>query len=133
LWFLFTFVFISDEQRIFRIIEKSKHKFESGSLLYFPTIISENYRGRIGADRSELLGIIKLIFQETKSRDVKIIQYNISVTDETAQVSIEYQLSFSGQSSHLPNTKHSANMTRDVLHLDLQKSNHSWEIVEIHR
>ena len=64
--------FVSDEQRIHRLIERGRLSLENGSILSFHTILSEAYQDRRGADRTIALQYLNQFFEETKNRKFQL-------------------------------------------------------------
>lgn len=91
LWFLFSFVFISEEQRIYHIIQKSAKSVEKGSILYISTVLNTDYRDSSGIDKAYLLGILRDFYTKSSNRKIHITNCSITVQDNQAQALVSFQ------------------------------------------
>ncbi len=90
---LYTYVLISDETRIRRVIEKGRKAIEEESLLTAATLIADNYRDEYGQDRGTVLGGLRSLFQSTENLQIDIHSTEITVDNEDAEAVVTFSLS----------------------------------------
>ena len=86
LWWLQSYIWVTEEQKIHKIIEKSRLKLEQGSIYYFTDLLASGYRDSRGMDKTETLGILQSFFNKTKNRDIRFSNYDVAVHGEEAVV-----------------------------------------------
>ncbi len=97
-WFLITYVLITDEQKIQRVIEKAQYSVENGSIYSFANLFADHYRHENLLDKSEVLGILNDLFQQTTERHIQVLSTSIQVHQDQAEASVRFL--FTGQASH---------------------------------
>jgi hypothetical protein len=97
-WFLLSYVLISDEQKILRVIEKGRCGVESGSALSIASLLALDYRHENGMSRGEMVGVLQELFQQTKNLRVRVLHSSVRVEGNRAEAQVVFI--FSGQTSH---------------------------------
>ncbi|HQO33538.1 MAG TPA: hypothetical protein PLG59_02685 [bacterium] len=125
---LFHFVFISDETRIQRRIEKGRAAIEKENLLTLAGLVSEKYRGNVGTEKSELLGNLHQLFQMSENIRIQVHSTEIRVNGTEADVSVRFTMSgtldgkdFSGVQSG----------ETETIGLRFAKEDRAWRVVEV--
>ncbi|MBN2329625.1 MAG: nuclear transport factor 2 family protein [Candidatus Omnitrophica bacterium] len=129
-WFLLTYVLISDEQKIQRVIEKARCSVESGSLLSLASLFTLDYRHENGMGREDVLAGLRELFQQTDDRRVRVLRSIVDVRDDRAEASVTFI--FSGKAPHAhPGFEdllsNSTSETQDV-QITFQRDGRSWKI-----
>ncbi|MFH1741816.1 MAG: hypothetical protein ABIH23_22660 [bacterium] len=127
IYVLIHYVFISEETRIERQIEKGRKAVENESILSISSLISENYRGEFGQDRSEFFALIHQFFQHVENSKINIVSREIDVIGNEAVVSVHFTLS--GTINGQPFTGLEAEQM-DKIRLRFVKQDGSWKVVE---
>ncbi len=91
-WFIFTYVLITDEDRIHRLVQKSKHGFESGSILTLSDVFAPGYTDRGGADKAQVLQTLRFFFDATSSRTIQMYSVDIELNEDKAKVAVECKI-----------------------------------------
>ncbi len=90
--YLFTNVFISDETRVLRTIERGRQAVIDGSILTLSGLLTPTYQDSSGMDRSMVLAALRRFFQETANRQVNVHDISVQISGERADVHIEFTL-----------------------------------------
>lgn len=97
-WFLLTYVLISDEKKILRVIEKGRCGVENRSALSIASLLAADYRHENGFARGETLGALQEFFQQTKNLRVRIMHSSIQVNGDRAEANVAFM--FTGNTAH---------------------------------
>jgi len=125
---LFHFVFIGDETRIQRQIEKGRIAVEKENLFGLAGLISDKYRGSVGAEKSELLGYVHQLFQMSDNIKIKIHSIEIHVDNAEAEVVVQFSMT-----GTLDGNDFSGVWSGDTEQIGLRflKENGAWRVVEV--
>ncbi|MFB3787863.1 MAG: hypothetical protein ACE15F_16005 [bacterium] len=129
-WFLLTFVLVSDEERIHRLIEKGCRGVESGSLFILGNLLATDYQHEGGMSRAEVLGGLRSLFEDTTGRRVRVLRNEVKVEDGRAEAEITFLFS---ARSRIPNAVHQellnqAGRDKSIVRVELVKDGRSWKI-----
>ncbi|MDX9755055.1 MAG: hypothetical protein RBU29_13910, partial [bacterium] len=91
LWFVFSYVLISEEQRIYQIMHKGARSVEKGSLFSISQVISPQYSDASGLDRDGLLGVLRDFFSKSSNRKIIITDCQITLEGKAASADITFQ------------------------------------------
>jgi hypothetical protein len=129
-WYLFTNVFISDEDRIYRVILKGKNCIESGSILSLPDVFAPGYSDSSGADKAMVFRVLYSLIDDTDNRSIQINGYDVEVKNESATVNLNCRFDFDTKSQGL----YDAYFKQNRIRIELSKFNGRWKIqyTEIH-
>ena len=97
-WFLLTYVLVSDEIKVKRVIEKGRCCVENGSILTISSLFAPQYRHENGMGSAEVLRILNDLFQQTKERRIRIMRNEIDVEGTQAEATVTFL--FTGKTSH---------------------------------
>jgi hypothetical protein len=129
-WFLLTYILISDEQKILRIVEKGRCAVESGSALSIAGLLSVDYHHENGMSRSETIGVLQELFQQTKNLRVRVLHSSVRVEGDRAEAQVVFI--FSGQTSHshpvFENLLSSPDEDNQEVQIELIREGRSWLI-----
>jgi len=89
-WYLLNYVFISEEQRILRVIEKARLSVESGSIFSLNNVLSSKYQHANGADRAIVLRGLQQMFNETENREILLGSINIDINGDQANALVHF-------------------------------------------
>lgn len=78
-WWLFERVFVTDEQRVQRLITSMTRAVEAGNLLKLEAGIAQDYSDDFGFDKSTLLGVVRSFRAEYDRVSVSISEMDIVV------------------------------------------------------
>ncbi|MBD3267312.1 hypothetical protein GF373_11650 [bacterium] len=134
-WFLTAYVFITDTQRVHRVIESCRRSVEKGSILQFSNQLAPKYEDASGTDKATVLRFLFDFFQETENRSIRITQLDLVMKDTQAQAMIEFILRVDKPSS-LANLSRS--YSQDPLkpiriHVWFAKIDNRWKITKTQR
>lgn len=124
-WYLFTYVLISDEDRVQRIIYKGKNSIETGSILSLPDLFAPSYTDKSGADKAMVLRALYSMMDETENRSIQITRIDVDVDQEIATVNLNCQFDFDTESHSLMGRYYKQSKIR----IELQKIKGRWKIV----
>lgn len=126
-WILMTYVFVSDEERILRIIEKGRRAVESGSTLSLNSLLSADYlhEGRI--DKRTAIGGLRRLFQETDDRRIQLIGSDVSVDGDQASAIVEFTFDAEGNANFPPGVSPGGSESRRI-ELEFERSRNRWRI-----
>lgn len=130
-WVLFTFVLITDEDRVYRIAQKCKTAFESGSVLSIAGELAAEYTDSSGADKALVIQSLYSLFDSTLTRSLQFTSVDIEIINDTAQVKIECLLRFqtrSGSAIVIPQIEE-LNGERLRVQLELVKIKNRWRVI----
>ncbi len=128
-WYLTNYVFISEEQKIYRLIEKGRLGVESGSVFSLNNILAANYQHANGADRALVIRGLQQLFQETKERSIQLGSIQIEIQDGRATGRVRF--SFDAQLT-APNSRYQKYITNNQMHelrVEFVKNKNGWEIL----
>lgn len=89
-WVLMNYVFITDEQRIERLIEKGRAAVENGSILTLTGLLDSQYTHESRLDRATVLRALQNMFQNSEERRVHFLNRDIAVEGQTATAQIRF-------------------------------------------
>ncbi|MGC9326531.1 MAG: nuclear transport factor 2 family protein [Candidatus Hinthialibacter sp.] len=129
-WFLLTYVLISEEQKIERVIEKARCSVESGSLLSLAPLFSPDYRHENGMGREDVLAGLRELFQQTKDRRVRVLRSAIDVQDDNAEASVTFIFSAKTPHAHLSfeDLLSDSMSNTKAIQITFQRDGRSWKI-----
>jgi len=129
-WFLLTYVLVSDEERIHRLIEKGCRGVESGSLFVLSNLLATDYQHEGGLGREEVLGGLRSLFEDTTNRRVRVFRDQVKVQDGRAEAEITFSFSAQSPSSNAVHQEilSQAGRERSIVRVDLVKDGRSWKI-----
>lgn len=130
-WVFMTLIFISDEDRISRLIQKCVKGFESGSVFSIAGELSPDYSDSSGADKSVVISALQSLFDTTVSRSFSVSSIEIQIKENAAQVQIHGLLNFQtapGSVMVVPRTGE-INSKRLQIQLELLKIKKRWKVI----
>lgn len=86
-------VFISDETRIERQIQKGRKALENEAILSIASLVAEDYRDEYGHDRAELLAGLRSFFQTADELQIDITRIRVSVGKLEAEALVQFTIS----------------------------------------
>ena len=89
LWFLFSYLWVTDEQTILRILQKSRIQLEKGSVYHFANLLSADYVDKRGMDKQEVLGLLQELFKKTQNREFYFNNISVQMQGEEAAVNLD--------------------------------------------
>ncbi|MDP8245363.1 MAG: hypothetical protein P9L94_14860 [Candidatus Hinthialibacter antarcticus] len=89
-WFLMTFVLLTEEERILRVIEKGRRCVENGSVISLSNILTSDYAHEGGIDRRTALGAMRQLFQDTNNRRIQLVDREVRIDGERASAWVEF-------------------------------------------
>lgn len=117
-WFLLTYVLLSEEEKIERLIEKARYSVENGSALSLGVLLSPSYQHENGMDSSEILASFNELYQQTKNRRIHVLNVSIQVNHDEAEAKVAFL--FTSQ------TLYSHPVLKSILSHDSEKSQEAW-------
>ena len=127
LYMVATRVFISEEARIEKQIQRGRKAIEDESILTIALMVAEDYRDESGNDRSTLLAQVRHFFQVADNLKLGIRSVNVTVADSEAEALIRFTISgmlsgesFAGLGSTGP----------ESARLRFSRRSGSWQVVE---
>ncbi len=117
-WFLLTYVLLSEEEKIERLIEKARYSVENGSSFSLAELLSPSYQHENGMDSSEVLASLNELYQQTKNRRIHILNTVIQVNRDEAETKVTFL--FTGQTLYSPPA------LKSILSSDSEKSQEAW-------
>lgn len=128
-WFLMTYVFLSDEERILRVIEKGRRCIESGSVISLGNILTADYTHEGGVDRRMALGAMRQLFEDTNQRSIQLIDNQIRIDGERASARVEFTVT-ANKIGNRPRDPSGLFSSGDVktIELDLRKEKGRWRV-----
>jgi len=90
-WALMNFVFLSDEERIERAIERGRRSVENGSIFTLRSLFAEDvYSDSSGRSLDEILGSLQCLFNDTANRKIHILGSTIHVSGDIAEAEVRF-------------------------------------------
>lgn len=90
-WYLLEHVFITEETRIQRVIEKGKRSIQGGSYWTIPDMLTADYRDRSGLEKEGVLYAIKSLIDQTSERQIHILRTEIEIqSDREALATVRF-------------------------------------------
>lgn len=89
-WFLMNYVFLTEEERISRLIEKGRRCVENGSVIALGNILTTDYTHEGGIDKRTALGAMRQLFQDTTGRSLQILARRIQIDGERANATVDF-------------------------------------------
>ncbi len=134
-WVLLTYVLISDETRVRRVIEKGRICVEKGSILPLGGLLSAQYQDAGGADRAMALQALRSLFQDTSERTIYTTSVDVQVDDDRADAIVKYRFQFKGKtnSPRLQQMIDKAAQETQTIHIQFQKEKKTWRIIRTGR
>lgn len=123
-WYLFTYVLISDEDKIYRVILKGKTSIESGSILSLPAVFAPHYSDSSGADKAMVIRSLYSMMDNTEERTIQITAYDVQVDGETATATLSCRFDFVSRSGRVDDRY----FNRAQILLELTKIQGRWKI-----
>ena len=130
-WVLFTFVLITDEDRVHRLIQKCKQGFESGSVLSITGVFAPDYTDRSGADKAVVIRVLQSLFDATSSRLLQFSSIEVDISENSAQAQMICTLNFQptpGSAMVIPRIAE-LNGKRLRMEIELVKIKQRWKVV----
>lgn len=129
LWFLMAFVFLTEEERLFRVIEKGRRCVENGSVISLSNILATDYAHEGGIDRRTALGAMRQLFQDTKNRRIQLLDHQVRVDGERASARVEFTV-IADKIGNRPRDPSGLFLGDDVrtIELDFRKEKGRWRV-----
>ena len=128
-WVLLTYVLVSDETRIRWTIEKGRKAVQSGSILTFSTLLTDEYQDSSGLDRGMMVSALQTLFQETSNRKVFITRQSITIQGRRAEAEIGFVFQCDGERNRTRNWAMSTNAGDSrIVKIVFLKEEHRWLI-----
>jgi hypothetical protein len=122
----------SEEERVMRVLESGRRSVEAGSIFTLNNLLAANYRDSSGLDRQMVLGVLKDLFDQTKTRAVIFGPVQIELEDEHATANVQFFFDAQLTDAHSKYQRHLSESRDDMQSIEvlLQKRKRGWEIVE---
>lgn len=129
-WFLSQYVWLTEEERVLRVLEKGRRAVEAGSVYSVSSILDGKYMDASGLDRASVLRVLQDFFNDTEQRKVRFGLMNIQIEGNQAQVDISFQLQAQLENRFSPYQRHLSEAERDMkkLRVTLIKERKNWLI-----
>lgn len=128
-WYLTNYVFVSDEQRILRVIESARLNVESGSIISMSNLLSSDYQHSNGADRALVLRGLQQLFNETEQRKIRLGSTQIDVQGDRASAQIRFSFDARFNSSNTMFQKFIENDQMNEIRVEFIKEDRGWKII----
>ena len=123
---LLAHVFISEETRIERQIQRGRKAIEDEAILTIASLVAVDYRDDQGHDRSALLAGLRSFFQTVDEVLIGITSMRVTVTDSRAEVSIQFRISGTLDSERFSGL---GSRETETVQLRFSKRAGSWQLV----
>ncbi len=130
-WFLFNYVLISEEEQVYRVIERGRRGVENGSLMTIQSVLSEREDATFQRmQRAEVLGALRQWFQETSERRIRLNHVDIQLDEEkeSAEVRIRFMFQCTAPSPLVRRAMPLNQEQTQRVHVILTKSSGDWKI-----
>ncbi len=126
-YILGTRVFISEETKVKKQIERGRKALQNESFLTISSLIDVDYRDRDGRTREELLAAVRSFFQQADDLDIKIISERVMVEDSHAEAYVRFTVSATIDGVRFQSIDREG---YSEIWLRLSKKQGSWKLVE---
>jgi len=129
-WFLLTYVLLSEEEKIERLIEKARYSVENGSALSLGVLLSPSYQHENGMDASEVLASLNELYQQTKNRRIHLLNVSIQVNHDEADAKVKFLITGQSLYSHpvLKSIFSNDSEKSQEARIALRREKNSWKI-----
>jgi hypothetical protein len=98
-WFLFAYVFVSENQRILKSLEKGRLAVQNGSILSLGGLLAPDYVDSSGMDKAMALRALADFFQSTTDRQIVFTDVSIEVNEDRAQALVAFVFKAKGNTN----------------------------------
>jgi hypothetical protein len=124
-WWLFEHVFVTDEQRIQRLIASMAQAVEAGNLLKLEAGIAQDYSDDFGFDKSTILGVVRTFRADYDRVTISISEMQIVVEPDHRRA----YAGFTGEIVARPKgSTADAEVRGDRYRLSFRKTDQGWQM-----
>ena len=133
-WFLTNSVFITEEERIYRLIESARESVEEGSILTISNILASDYQDAGGADKATVTRILFDVFQKSENRRITVtdIQLETEETQATALIQFTFQTNYRGSLPFPTGDSRGPEPAAATARVVFGKENGNWKVKHTH-
>jgi hypothetical protein len=133
-WFLTNYVFITEEERIYRLIETARESVEEGSILRVSNILASDYQDAGGADKATVTRILFDVFQKSENRRITVtdIQLEVEENQATAVIQFTVQTDYRGSLPFPTGGLRGPEPAAATARVGFEKENGNWKVKRTH-
>lgn len=131
-WYLTNYVYISDEERVLRAIERGRLAVESGTVTAISGLLAPDYSHAGGLDRSMVTRALYQFFNDTEDRTIQIVNSDIQINNDIANATIRFYFDAVFKSPNPMFEQLSQNAQNDLYEINVQfiKNNSDWKVLK---
>ncbi|MEW6233761.1 MAG: hypothetical protein AB1656_00100 [Candidatus Omnitrophota bacterium] len=127
-WVLLNFVFLSEEERIERVIEKGRRSVENGSIFSLRNLFTEDYSDSSGQSLDEIMGSAQCMFSDTANRKIHIAGSSIRASGDKAEAEVRYVFHCQSKNSFIDHYLSANNSDVRTVRIVFVKNSRRWKI-----